>query len=168
MRYALVAAGAVLLAVGASLAVRQTSHPKPQTPPAGARTSESDLVAKLAAEAAARARKRYQDLLRQFEAASEEVATRPGDPEAHVRLGDVQLRLGRVQDARKSFDEALRLGPTSTGALYGIAGCSLGEGDYEGALKAYREIARLHPDEPGLAWRIRAVISTAQRAAQTP
>jgi len=170
VRYALVAVGAVLLAVGASLAVRHGGGSTvPEAPAQGARTTQSDLVARLATEAAARARKRYRDLLRRLEAASDEVAKRPQDVEAHVRLGDVQLRLARVQDARKSFDKALRLNPTSTGALYGIAGCSLGREDYEGALKAYHEIAKLRPDEPGLARKIRSVMAAAtRRAAQTP
>lgn len=91
----------------------------------------------------------------------------PKDVPVLLALGDVQLRLGRVAEAKGSFDRALAVAPDSTSALYGIAECCRVTGDHPGKLAALRKLQRLRPAEAGLQKRLMAAESAAA-ARKTP
>ena len=89
------------------------------------------------------------------------IAEDPTDVPAYLALGDVQLRLGETDKARRTFEQAFRIQPDSTGALYGLAESCRVLGDHPSELAALRRLQQLRPADPGLMERILAAQSAA-------
>jgi Tfp pilus assembly protein PilF len=62
--------------------------------------------------------------------------------------GAAMFRCGRYDDARDSFEAALRLKPSDPGLLYNIGQCQDRGGDPAGAERAYRACLEIAPDHP--------------------
>ena len=58
----------------------------------------------------------------------------------HTAIGDTQLKLGNVAQARAAYDQALRADPSNMAAELGVARCSWLNGNGEEALAAYRKV----------------------------
>jgi len=57
------------------------------------------------------------------------------------------LRMGRFEESREALTEAIRLGP-ATSEMYNLLGeVSLELGDVQGAIRAYRGVLSMHPDD---------------------
>ena len=61
----------------------------------------------------------------------------------YIALGDLNRLSGNYEEAKLQFEKALALEPTAEPALYGLARCVEGLGDYEGARQYYDESVRL-------------------------
>ena len=157
MRYLFVTAAAVLVAIAAFLVVRQSarSHATGAEPRRPQETATPHAITQSLRQ------RQLAKLIRQTK-------LRPNDAGAKLRLAKFQLQLGRVEDARSSFAQALRLAPGSVGALYGIAACCEAKGNYDGALKAYLKIAKIRPDEPGLERKIKSAESALRSSPKGP
>jgi tetratricopeptide (TPR) repeat protein len=90
------------------------------------------------------------ELMEQLDAALVAVKAAPKDLDALVKLGNLQFSLGKIGEARVSFDRALAVKADSIDAIYGVAACRSSSGDFEGALRDYVAIRKSRPDDPGL------------------
>lgn len=72
----------------------------------------------------------------------------PSSPRAHINLGNVYVRLGRLDEAEAHFREALRLAPDDPIAHFNLGNTLVIGGELSGASHHYREALRL---DPGLA-----------------
>ncbi|MBE0557177.1 MAG: tetratricopeptide repeat protein, partial [Proteobacteria bacterium] len=72
----------------------------------------------------------------------------PDDPAVHNFLGAIYLGMGRVDDAIASFNRALRnvLYETPATALYNLGRAYYEKGQYDTALKQYRDAIAREPD----------------------
>eukprot|EP00913_Durusdinium_trenchii_P028424 g26652.t1 len=73
------------------------------------------------------------------------VAVNRSAPSYHCNLGAAYRDLGRFDEARDSFCEALRLDPDFAGAHYNLAMTLESVGNRDGAITHYREATRLNP-----------------------
>jgi len=90
----------------------------------------------------------YQRLLRGDSAASIEpfrvcVSKRPDWLDALVNLGVAQRRLGDLEGAKASFNQAVAQHPQSTDALRGLAAVAVDQGDYVLALDTEAKLEQL-------------------------
>ena len=72
----------------------------------------------------------------------------PDRADIHNALGWALQEEGRLDEARKHYDEALRLHPRAAGAKLNVGGLLEELGDLKGAEHAFRESLRLNPDFP--------------------
>ncbi len=79
----------------------------------------------------------------------------PTSPSAHFLLGQVQVLAGRAPLALEHAEAAARLAPTAPNLVL-LGDVRVHLGDVSGATAAYREAARISPDDPsvrvGLTW----------------
>lgn len=75
-----------------------------------------------------------------------EVRQQPGNPEAWVNLGNAYLAAERFEDAKESFLEAVSVEYRNGDAHFGLGLAEYGRGDYQAALFAFNEVARLYPE----------------------
>jgi len=116
---------------------------------------------------------------KQFESAitnyQEAIRIDPKFEEAHVNLGIALLRLGDAKGARRQFEQALQLNPSNPGALQGMKILQSDEqapghvspselhqqaleharkGEYQAAIKRFKDILAMMPSEPGTCYNI--------------
>ncbi len=78
----------------------------------------------------------------------ESVRIFPRNARFHALLGTDYVAAGRIDDAGRQFDEALRLDP-GNGAVFDMtAKLALRRGDFAGALDLYRRRSRVSPGDP--------------------
>jgi len=68
----------------------------------------------------------------------------PAAAQLYVRLGETAQRLGNQGHASRAFETALQLGPTSLGALRGLAGLRFERGEHREAAALYRTLVEQH------------------------
>ena len=71
----------------------------------------------------------------------------PGDPDILAALGEVLVRLGRVDEAVERFERLVAIRPDSADAHLYLGQALQRRGDLSGAESAYREAARLAPGD---------------------
>jgi len=81
---------------------------------------------------------------------TETVKAAPNSPRAHVSLGDVALRHGRVSDAIRLYKKALDLDPDGTLALSNLAGVYVQQRRFDDALPLIEHAIEVQPDNAGL------------------
>lgn len=75
----------------------------------------------------------------------------PKNTDARTDLATCYYHLKRFEEALADFGRALELEPNKPQALYGLALARLhGKQDRAGALQAYEQLRRSHPDFPGV------------------
>ena len=162
MRYVFVTAGALLVAIVAFLVVRHSARSDATgAQPAGITPLRPQEALPSPAIAQGLRQRHLEELIR-------ETKLRPNDAAAHLQLAKFRLQLGHVDGARLSFERTLHLAPTSVAAFYGIAACCEAKGDDDGALKAYLEIAKRRPDDPGLQRKIKSAESALRGSSKAP
>lgn len=67
-----------------------------------------------------------------------------------VLLGNIQLELGKLEEARTSFEKALKLNPLTIDAYEGFGNAFLAEGDIASAIEKYSEGIQTAPKRPHL------------------
>ena len=67
---------------------------------------------------------------------------------AHLSYGEALARAGRLDEARRHYDEALRLNPASAAAHLNVGNALARDGHAEAAGAQYREAIRLNPNLP--------------------
>jgi tetratricopeptide (TPR) repeat protein len=80
-----------------------------------------------------------------LDAAEHAVAIRPDAPNGWVMKGVALRFLGRLGEARTSFQMALRLPQPPPAALLGLGATALEQGDFAMATRAFEELARAAP-----------------------
>lgn len=77
------------------------------------------------------------------------IGEKPDDPLSHCSLGDVLIRRGRIEEARKAYGEAIALDGTSKESYLNRMGRSLLEGGYNGeAAVVFEALLSLSPGNP--------------------
>ncbi len=74
------------------------------------------------------------------------VQREPGNLDAWIDLGNALLQENALDEAQKSFLEAVSLDYRSGDAHFGLGLAEYGRGDYEAALFQFNEVARLYPE----------------------
>lgn len=76
-----------------------------------------------------------------------------GEPAASARstLGDLYFQIGRAEDAKRMYTDALRIFPGHLGSREGLAQVLSSQGDSAGALKEYEKLIEARPDVGHLA-----------------
>jgi tetratricopeptide (TPR) repeat protein len=77
-----------------------------------------------------------------------QVAVNPGNADAHRRLGDSYVRLGRAEEAQTEFLAALLVDPRNVMSFVGLAQLHLGEGAHAEAARAARAAIALDHAQP--------------------
>ncbi|RYZ39511.1 MAG: tetratricopeptide repeat protein [Myxococcaceae bacterium] len=91
---------------------------------------------------------RYEDALRDFEAARKE---RPSDPIVEFNRADALAKLGRAAEAREAFKqvaESSRQPELAQKSWYNLGNLAATAGDRKEALKSYRRALTLDPTDP--------------------
>ncbi|NOJ96828.1 tetratricopeptide repeat protein [Corallococcus coralloides] len=91
---------------------------------------------------------RYEDALKDFEAAKKE---RPNDPTVEFNRGDALAKLGRNAEAREAFRqvaESSRQPDLAQKSWYNLGNLAATAGDRSEALKSYRKALTLDPTDP--------------------
>ncbi|RKH61064.1 tetratricopeptide repeat protein [Corallococcus llansteffanensis] len=91
---------------------------------------------------------RYEDALRDFEAAKKE---RPNDPAVEFNRADALAKLGRAAEAREAFNqvaESSRQPDLTQKSWYNLGNLAATAGDRAEALKSYRRALTLDPTDP--------------------
>ncbi|NBD14170.1 tetratricopeptide repeat protein [Corallococcus silvisoli] len=91
---------------------------------------------------------RYEDALRDFEAAKKE---RPNDPAVEFNRADALAKLGRTAEAREAFKqvaESSRQPDLAQKSWYNLGNLAATSGDRTEALKSYRKALTLDPTDP--------------------
>ncbi|RKI12375.1 tetratricopeptide repeat protein [Corallococcus praedator] len=91
---------------------------------------------------------RYEDALRDFEAAKKE---RPSDPIVEFNRADALAKLGRAAEAREAFKqvaESSRQPDLAQKSWYNLGNLAATAGDRKEALKSYRRALTLDPTDP--------------------
>ncbi|CAM3565862.1 tetratricopeptide repeat protein [Corallococcus sp. ZKHCc1 1396] len=91
---------------------------------------------------------RYEDALRDFEAAKKE---RPSDPIVEFNRADALAKLGRAAEAREAFKqvtESSRQPDLTQKSWYNLGNLAATAGDRKEALKSYRRALTLDPTDP--------------------
>ena len=68
--------------------------------------------------------------------------------EAHLRLGQIFLAQGRVDDARAQAEEALKISPADADTLLLLGQTRARDGDLQGAVEQYKKALRMVPKFP--------------------
>ncbi|MFW6163234.1 MAG: tetratricopeptide repeat protein, partial [Planctomycetota bacterium] len=79
----------------------------------------------------------------------------PTDPRGHLLLGDTLLADDGAAEARREFDEALRLAPDSLDALRRLVRVCIGQGAFGGGIEACEAYLKRHPED-ARAWHLLA------------
>ena len=87
------------------------------------------------------------DFARAVTALRRQVAVNPGNADAHRRLGDSYVRLGRADEALAEFTAALLVDPRNVLSLVGIAQLHLSAGTHVEAARAARAAIALDPSQ---------------------
>ena len=74
-----------------------------------------------------------------LEVARETLKLDPQDPRAHLEVGHELTLLGRYQEGRSYFEEAIRLEPMFVGAYVFLGDLNIRSGDNEAALRSYQQ-----------------------------
>ena len=74
------------------------------------------------------------------------LTARPAYPEALNNLGILYLRTGRPEEAKKSFEESIRLAPGYDQSYLNLARVYSIEGDKKKAKAVLLELLKQHPD----------------------
>jgi Tfp pilus assembly protein PilF len=77
----------------------------------------------------------------------------PSEAEVEYRLGDLLLHGGRVADAQRHLERALRTDPSHASARAGLAQVLLHRGRWMEARRELRLALAAHPDDPGVLFR---------------
>ncbi|MDP2805401.1 MAG: tetratricopeptide repeat protein, partial [Gallionellaceae bacterium] len=72
----------------------------------------------------------------------------PLDADAHLQIGIILAKLGDRDEAMKYFDKAISLQPNNAAALNNRGNLLMIDDKYAEAQRAYREAARVNPDDP--------------------
>lgn len=78
----------------------------------------------------------------------EAVRDDPAAPEPHLNLADLDLQLGRQQEAQAQLETVLTLDPWSGPALNGLGRLALARNDRQAAAGYFRRSLRLAPNQP--------------------
>lgn len=70
----------------------------------------------------------------------------PDASQPHFQYGNVYARVGRFDDARREYEEALQIAPDFGEARYHLGALSLEQGDLSGAIRELTRAAELLPD----------------------
>jgi protein O-mannosyl-transferase len=71
----------------------------------------------------------------------------PGFAPAYYAMGWLDVRLNRVDDARRQLEKALLLAPAMTGARYELAQLALDDGELNSAEKLLEDILKQNPED---------------------
>jgi len=82
-----------------------------------------------------------------FAASRRALELEPRMPEAYIARAMLLSLQGRMQEAHRDFEEAIRLNPASFDAHYVYARHRFQSGDFERAVPLYEEAIRLRPDD---------------------
>ena len=82
-----------------------------------------------------------------FERLRAEVEANPDSAEAHGRLGNALLKIGRAKSAEGCLLRAVELDPTYFQGWINLGGARFSRLDFEGSLEANGKAVELHPDE---------------------
>ncbi len=70
----------------------------------------------------------------------------PDFADAWVELGNIELNMGRVEQAQRAYERAVEYQPWLAGAHYNLGNIILGRGDAAGALQRYERALELNPN----------------------
>ncbi|MCC7542236.1 MAG: AgmX/PglI C-terminal domain-containing protein [Deltaproteobacteria bacterium] len=71
------------------------------------------------------------------------------DPAVRTAVGELWIRRGRVDEARRAFSEMVEHAPDDAGARRRLGDLYRAHGWFDDAYRQYRTLARLRPDDPG-------------------
>lgn len=128
----------VLLALGA-VASAQAEWAAPAEAPPVAQTQSSAKATRSPASKLPAAADRYQRLQTRLQ-------NQPGDLNAWLDLGQLQLELGQLGEAKKSFLEAVALDYLSADAHFGLGLTEYTRANFRAALFEFGEVTRLFPE----------------------
>lgn len=83
------------------------------------------------------------------------IACDPNNPEYHVQMGDLYIRIDRPDDASAAYARALNMAPTHLRALHGLAAAKWAQGRLDDAEQTYQRLLAIDPDEPFAQRRLR-------------
>ena len=115
------------------------------------------------AELATEARAAFDRSLDDFYLAQRSNAERP---ESHVNLGIVNVKRGRLEEARRNYDTALRLGPWFVPAYVNLADLLRQQGRDEEGEKVLREALRVDPQNAGVHHALGLLLVRAKRGSE--
>src|SRR5262249_3112716 len=70
----------------------------------------------------------------------------PDAPELAVAMGDVELALGQVAEARASYEKSIKMAPRLAGGYYGLGLIESHDGDPDKALRLMQQAVALNPE----------------------
>ncbi len=76
------------------------------------------------------------------------IACEPTDASAHHNLGTLFLRVGRFDEAARSFRQSLRYRSNNVATYLNLASALKESGRLEEAIQAWEQVLRLSPGEP--------------------
>jgi tetratricopeptide (TPR) repeat protein len=81
----------------------------------------------------------FEDLIKKFQ--------KPGDPDYHNNMGTVHKDKGRLDDAVREYQKAIRLKPNDEMYHCNLASAWAMKGDHDKAFEEYRRALELNPDD---------------------
>ncbi len=124
-------------ALPVSALVRELKQPVKRGVPSSARSAEQWVVAaiELEADSPEEARRAYQEALR----------LEPGFVNAHINLGLLFHRDGRLHEAERCYRKAIEYAPQEVLGHFNLAVVQTDAGDRRGAIEAYERVVALAP-----------------------
>lgn len=89
-----------------------------------------------------------------------------GGPELHVAMARLYEQNGRMPEAVKAYQQALKMAPKDPKVLAAYAGFKARSGDLDEAIKLYQRAAKLVPEDPGVANDLGLCLARRQRHAE--